>query len=81
MCAYLIRFHLRGRNVDENLSTPIIPYFVHKVNRTISPIPLYHKTQGFSYWFGGGHDKTSETPDYRGYGIRCNILGLTRKHV
>ena len=49
MCAYLFRSYLRGRNVDENLSTLIIPYFVHNVKRSISPAPLYHKTVGFSF--------------------------------
>lgn len=51
MCAYLFRSHLRGRNVDENLSTFIIPYFVHNVKHSISPTPLYHKTVGICFAF------------------------------
>ena len=49
MCACLFRSHLRGRNVDENLSTLIIPHFAHNVKHSISPAPLYHKTVGFSF--------------------------------
>ena len=87
MCAYLSRSHLRGRNVDENLSTFIIPYFVHNVKHSISPTPLYHKAVGFSFalnrcarflWMGA--IKTVQTMRFLHHPYRCLSYGLTEKY-